>query len=493
VALVETRTAGTDAGLQELIRYQFTNHLDSASLELDDQAQIVSYEEFFPYGSTSYQAVRNQTDTPKRYRYTGKERDDENDLYYHGARYYAPWLGRWTSSDPAGISAGINSYLYASASPVCMLDRNGMDDTAPPAHPEDTDIHQYWKEGPPSPSDADPPAPPPTTTPSSGSGGKKSHGCSVWGAIKHAVSSAWEAIKHAASSAWAWIKGAISSAWGWIKSTATAVWDWISKAAAAAWDWTKHAASAAWNWTKHAAATVWTGIKRGASAAWNWTKKAAATVWSGLKTAGAATGNWFKKATITIWKSPVFKIIGHLTWGLPGTLVGLLVALFNLTIGNLITAIHNAASDDAHKWAYASLDVGGPKGDLPMIGNYGGVLSAGGFGAAVTLGPFVFFQGTPAGGGSVRKGYEKEAASSIYGSTGHLQTAQHEKGHTEQNLVYGPLTLIFGLVFSLLPNALHANPKDPSVGWYWFDRQANKWGGANNPFESNPNMYPAAP
>ena len=72
-----------------LIRYQFGNHLGSASLELDDQAQIISYEEYTPYGSTSYQAVRSQTVTPERYRYTGKERDEENGLYYHGARYYA--------------------------------------------------------------------------------------------------------------------------------------------------------------------------------------------------------------------------------------------------------------------------------------------------------------------------------------------------------------------------------------------------------------------
>ena len=71
-------------------------------LELDDQAHIITYEEYFPFGSTSYQAVAAQTDLPKRYRYTGKERDEENDLYYHGARYYAPWLGRWTAADPAG-------------------------------------------------------------------------------------------------------------------------------------------------------------------------------------------------------------------------------------------------------------------------------------------------------------------------------------------------------------------------------------------------------
>src|SRR5262249_131719 len=95
IALVETRTQGQDASPEQLIRYQFSNHLGSAMLELDERAQIVSYEEYYPYGSTSYQAVRSKTETPKRYRYTGKERDEENGLYYHGARYYACWLGRW--------------------------------------------------------------------------------------------------------------------------------------------------------------------------------------------------------------------------------------------------------------------------------------------------------------------------------------------------------------------------------------------------------------
>ena len=72
--------SGNDPAPQQLIRYQFGNHLGSASLELDDQAQIISYEEYHPYGSTSYQAVRSQTETPKRYRYTGKERDEESGL-----------------------------------------------------------------------------------------------------------------------------------------------------------------------------------------------------------------------------------------------------------------------------------------------------------------------------------------------------------------------------------------------------------------------------
>jgi RHS repeat-associated protein len=128
IALVETRTldtAGDDEAPRQVIRYQFSNHLGSASLELDDQAQISSYEEYSPYGSTTYQAVRSRMETAKRYRYTGKERDEESGLYYHGARYYSPWLGRWTSCDQARILAGHNRYMYVQCNPVHFSDPSG--------------------------------------------------------------------------------------------------------------------------------------------------------------------------------------------------------------------------------------------------------------------------------------------------------------------------------------------------------------------------------
>jgi RHS repeat-associated protein len=135
ICLVETRTVGTDSAPLQLTRYQHTNHLGSAVLELDDRAQIISYEEYFPYGSTSYQAVRNQTESPKRYRYTEKERDEENDLYYHGARYYCPWLGRWTGPDPAGMNEGPNRYVAMRNNPAKLTDRTGADTTPPPKPP----------------------------------------------------------------------------------------------------------------------------------------------------------------------------------------------------------------------------------------------------------------------------------------------------------------------------------------------------------------------
>lgn len=130
IALVGTRTQGNDGTPPQLICYQFGNHLGSASLELDNHAQIISYEEYTPYGSTSYQAVRSQTESPKRYRYTCKERDEESGLYYYGARYYAPWLGSWTSYDPIFRSQeneARNLYWYANANPITLLDEDGRD------------------------------------------------------------------------------------------------------------------------------------------------------------------------------------------------------------------------------------------------------------------------------------------------------------------------------------------------------------------------------
>lgn len=131
IALVETRTQGNDGSPQELIRYQYGNHLGSAVLELGKSAEFISYEEYTPYGSTSYQAVTTDLQVPtKRCRFTGKERDEENGFYYHGARYYAPWLGRWTSCDPAELKDGENLYLFSRNNPIKFVDPNGKQSVA---------------------------------------------------------------------------------------------------------------------------------------------------------------------------------------------------------------------------------------------------------------------------------------------------------------------------------------------------------------------------
>ena len=126
IALIESRTEGDDGSPARLIRYQLGNHLGSAALELDDHAQVLSYEEYYPYGGTSLQTARGGGDVPKRYRFSGKERDEETGLSYHEARYYAPWLARWSSCDRIDLADGLNAYEFAHGSPVRYVDRDGL-------------------------------------------------------------------------------------------------------------------------------------------------------------------------------------------------------------------------------------------------------------------------------------------------------------------------------------------------------------------------------
>ena len=61
IALVETKTCDDGATITyptSSPRYQLGNHLDSADLELDVNREVISYEEYHPYGTTAYQAVR---------------------------------------------------------------------------------------------------------------------------------------------------------------------------------------------------------------------------------------------------------------------------------------------------------------------------------------------------------------------------------------------------------------------------------------------------
>ncbi len=88
---------------------------------------MISYEEYHPFGSTSFHTVNGGAEvSAKRYRYTGKERDDETGLYYYGARYYASWLGRWTGCDPS-VKDGFNLLVYVRNNPVVFYDADGLE------------------------------------------------------------------------------------------------------------------------------------------------------------------------------------------------------------------------------------------------------------------------------------------------------------------------------------------------------------------------------
>jgi RHS repeat-associated protein len=134
IALVETRSKGSEDGVPpQLIRYQLGDHVGSTRLELDDMARVISYEEYLPFGATSYQATaKGIRAAAKRYRFTGQERDEETGLNYHHVRYYATWLGRWTAADPIGVEGDVNLYAYVHNSPLNSIDPSGTEDSPTP-------------------------------------------------------------------------------------------------------------------------------------------------------------------------------------------------------------------------------------------------------------------------------------------------------------------------------------------------------------------------
>ena len=108
---------------QTLFRYQYGDHLQSVGIELDGAAQLISYEEFHPYGTTAYRLTSSAVEAPaKRYRYTGMERDEESGLALHGERYLLLSLARWTRAD---AETGGNRYAYARNNPRSLVDVDG--------------------------------------------------------------------------------------------------------------------------------------------------------------------------------------------------------------------------------------------------------------------------------------------------------------------------------------------------------------------------------
>ncbi|WP_300635156.1 RHS repeat-associated core domain-containing protein [Pseudomonas sp.] len=114
----------------ETLRFCLTDQQSSHGLELGEQGELLSQESYFPYGGTAWWASRNAVEgSYKTRRYSGKERDGSG-LYYYGFRYYAPWLQRWISPDPAGNGEQLNLYTMAFNNPITFVDSMGLQPAA---------------------------------------------------------------------------------------------------------------------------------------------------------------------------------------------------------------------------------------------------------------------------------------------------------------------------------------------------------------------------
>jgi RHS repeat-associated protein len=81
---------------------------------------------YTPFGATTATGTNSN-----RFRYTGREWDQETGLYYYRARYYAPDLGRFITEDPMGVGGGINLFAYTDNNPLSWTDPFGLIPSVP--------------------------------------------------------------------------------------------------------------------------------------------------------------------------------------------------------------------------------------------------------------------------------------------------------------------------------------------------------------------------
>ncbi|MFH0921132.1 MAG: RHS repeat-associated core domain-containing protein [Fibrobacterota bacterium] len=118
------------------VYYYLHDHLGGIDKVLDDKGNVVEERDYLPFGDDrSPEATEPNTD----YGFTGKEKDPETDLYYYGARYYDPVIGRFTSMDPLTLGQSekplesvlsnpqaLNGYSYALNNPLRYVDASGQ-------------------------------------------------------------------------------------------------------------------------------------------------------------------------------------------------------------------------------------------------------------------------------------------------------------------------------------------------------------------------------
>lgn len=109
---------------EDEVYFYHGDHLGSANWITDIKGDAIQYMHYAPYGEMWYNQQGSAYN--ERFRFTGKERDDETGYDFFGARYYASSLPLWLSVDPlADKYPYISPYAYCGWNPIKYVDPNG--------------------------------------------------------------------------------------------------------------------------------------------------------------------------------------------------------------------------------------------------------------------------------------------------------------------------------------------------------------------------------
>ncbi|MFA6172015.1 MAG: RHS repeat-associated core domain-containing protein [Patescibacteria group bacterium] len=144
--LRQTTEDSLDPEIVNSTAYHHADHLSGANVDTDENGDVLQLLDYYPYGGIRIDEKAGTYEND--YKFTGKELDDETGLYYFGARYQNPSIGRFVSIDPVFNDIGtnydqfnarygqeleqllsdpqmLNSYAYARNNPIIYIDPNG--------------------------------------------------------------------------------------------------------------------------------------------------------------------------------------------------------------------------------------------------------------------------------------------------------------------------------------------------------------------------------
>jgi len=109
--------------------YYHADHLGGTNVTTSSTGTKKELCEYLPFGGFSRHEKYGTSNEVAWFYFTGKKLDEETGLYYYGARYYNPSLGRFITPDTVVQAASnpqtFNRYTYCNNNPVNFVDPDG--------------------------------------------------------------------------------------------------------------------------------------------------------------------------------------------------------------------------------------------------------------------------------------------------------------------------------------------------------------------------------
>ena len=111
--------------IKDVPNYYYKDHLGSVRAIVNPDNELVSAQDYDQKGYLLKSRTFESDDS--KFKFTGKERDEENKYDYFGARYYDARVGRWGQTEPYyNKSLSWTPYNYTFDNPINLLDFGGF-------------------------------------------------------------------------------------------------------------------------------------------------------------------------------------------------------------------------------------------------------------------------------------------------------------------------------------------------------------------------------